>query len=124
MKAQIKMMGAAAIVALAGLTTVAPAMAQGSSAFGLQFGFGNNSYNDDEEGGGNSFFGEPELGMCLTDADIRRSVARQGFTNIYLNVKGRKHVQVKATRDGSIYLLDFNFCTDQIEGAQRLRAAK
>lgn len=121
MKTHISLIGAAVLLAMTGLVGIAPAAAQGSPAFGLQFGFGVDDDNDDDAFG---VFNPPELALCLTDADIRRSVARRGFTNIYLNVKNDKHVQVKATRNGSVYLLDFNFCRDEIEGAQRLRAAR
>jgi hypothetical protein len=34
-----------------------------------------------------------------------------------------KHVEVRATRDGWVYLLDFNYCTGRIEDRTRLRPA-
>lgn len=87
----------------------APAQAQ-SFNFGIFFG--------DEA---SDFF--PERSTCLTDYQVRQAVADRGYTNIYLNVMTDKHVQVRATRDGWVYLLDFNYCTGRIEGRTQLRPA-
>jgi type VI protein secretion system component VasK len=87
----------------------APAQAQ-SLRFGIFFG--------DEA---SDFF--PERFSCLTDYQVRQAVADRGYTNIYLNVMTDKHVQVRATRDGWVYLLDFNYCTGRIEGRTQLRPA-
>ena len=87
----------------------APAQAQ---SFGIFFG--------DEP---SDFFATPERITCLTDRQIRAAVAAQGYTNIYLNVANDKHIQVRATQGGWVYLLDFNFCTGEIEDRQQLRPA-
>ncbi|MEO5805706.1 hypothetical protein [Devosia sp.] len=115
--------GAARVLLMAGLVgvsafaTTAPSMAQ---AFGLQFGSGFTNDGDERDG----FLLGPELAMCLTDAQIRHAIADRGYTQIYLNIPDRKHVQVKATMDGIIYLIDFNYCTNKIEGRNALRAAR
>jgi hypothetical protein len=86
----------------------APAQAQG---FGIFFG--------DEP----SDFFAPEHIICMTDRQIREAVAGLGYTNIALNVPNESNIQVRATKGGWVYLLDFNFCTGEIEGRQRLRQA-
>lgn len=102
----------AAIVGTAALAAAA-AMAQGPGlAFGLFFG------GDDED---RDFY--PERAMCLTDYQIRKSVAAQGYSNIYLNVPNNKRIQVRATKGDWVYLLRFNYCTDRIESRERLRPA-
>ena len=75
------------------------------------------------------FFGDeesdfiPERITCMTDRQIRDAVADRGYTDISLNVAMEKNIQVRATRGGWVYLLDFNFCTGAIEGRQQLRPA-
>lgn len=75
------------------------------------------------------FFGDqasdfhPQRITCMTDRQIRDAVAARGYTNIALNVAMEKNIQVRATRDGWVYLLDFNFCSGRIEGRQQLRPA-
>jgi hypothetical protein len=86
-----------------------PAQAQ-SFGFGIFFG--------DEA---SDFY--PERITCMGDHEIRQAVADRGYTNIYLNVMMQKHVEVRATRDGWVYLLDFNYCTGRIEGRTQLRPA-
>lgn len=75
------------------------------------------------------FFGDepsdfaPQFAVCLSDNQIRNWIADRGYTNVALNVPNDKHIEVRATKDGTVYLLDFNYCTGVIEGQQRLRAA-
>jgi hypothetical protein len=88
--------------------SVAPTHAQN---FGIFFG--------DEPG--DLFPREPERAICMTDRQIRDAVADEGYDNIALNVPREDHVQVRATRNGAVYLLEFNFCTGRIEGERRLR---
>ena len=99
---------AAVLAAMLIGATAIPAT-QGQS-FGIFFG-------DEPE----DFFSERVI--CLTDSQIREAVADQGFTDVALNVKHERHVQVRGTRDGWVYLLDFNFCTGRIEDGERLRPA-
>ena len=86
-----------------------PAQAQ-SAGFGIFFG--------DEE---DDFF--PERITCLTDRQIRDEIAARGYTDIALNVPNDKHIEVRATRDGWVYLLDFNFCSARIVDRVLLRPA-
>ena len=91
-----------------------PAHAQ-SSGFGVFFG--------DEE---SDFFERdyfPERITCMTDRQIRDDIAGRGYTNIALNVANRDRIEVRATRDGWVYLLDFNFCSGSILGRTQLRPA-
>jgi hypothetical protein len=97
-------------VLLLGSGAAIPAQAQ-SFSFGIFFG--------DEE---SDFY--PERVTCMSGYQVRQVVADRGYTNIYLNVMNDKHVQVRATRDGWVYLLDFNYCTGRIEDRTRLRPAR
>lgn len=91
---------------LLGAGAVAPVQAQN---FGIFFG--------DES----SDFFAPERIICMTDRQIREAVANLGYTNISLNVPNESNIQVRASKGGWVYLLDFNFCSGRIEGRQRLR---
>lgn len=104
-----------------GALAVGPVQAQPMSpAFGFQFHSG--TYDDDNSYG---FFPRaPQLAICLTDHEIRTHIANRGYSNIALNVPNNKRIQVRATKGGRVYLLKFNFCTDQIEDRVLLRAAK
>lgn len=94
---------------LLGTAVAAPVQAQ-SLSFGIFYG--------DEE---SDFF--PEHITCMGDYQVRQAVAGRGYTDIYLNVMNDKHVEVRATRDGWVYLLDFNYCTGRIEKRTQLRPA-
>lgn len=94
-------------LAVAG-TAVAPVQAQ---RLGLFFG--------DERG---DFY--PERITCLSDHEIRRTIADRGYRDIYLNVAMDKHIEVRATQGNWVYLLDFNYCSAQIESRTRLRPAR
>ncbi len=100
----------AAVVMLA----LALAISQGAPAQAQRFGL---------------FFGDertdfaPERAMCLTDYQIRREVAALGYRDIYLNVARDKRIQVRATQGDWVYLLEFNYCSAQIESRKRLRRA-
>lgn len=93
---------------LLGTGAVAPVQAQN---FGIFFG--------DES----SDFFAPERIICMSDRQIREAVANLGYTNISLNVPNERHIQVRASKGGWVYLLDFNFCSGRIEGRDRLRQA-
>ncbi|WP_332690868.1 hypothetical protein [Devosia sp.] len=105
----IRFIAIALTALLLGAGAAMPAQAQ-SFGFGIFFG--------DEA---SDFY--PERITCMTDRQIRDAVAARGYTNIYLNVAMEKNIQVRATRDGWVYLLDFNFCSGRIEGRQQLRPA-
>lgn len=91
---------------------VAASPVQAQLGFGIFFG--------DEE---DDFFAPPERITCMTDRQIRDAVAAEGFSNIYLNVPNDGHVEVRATIDGWVYLLEYDFCRGYIEEARRLRPA-
>ena len=100
-----------------------PAQAQG---FGIFFGdepsdfFGGGIFDDDDD----ERSGYPyERMLCLTDRQERNAVADLGYSDIALNVRDERHVQVRATQGGYVYLLDFNVCSGYVEGRQRLRRA-
>jgi hypothetical protein len=98
----------ATALALVLTLSMAPAQAQN---FGIFFG--------DEPS--DLFPRAPGRAICMTDRQIRDAVASEGFDNIALNAPNEDHVQVRATRDGAVYLLDFNACTGRIEEIRRLR---
>lgn len=103
----VKKILAAAMLSVLALVPM-PASAQVS--FGFHFG--------DEP---RDFY--PQLPMCLTDHQIRQAIARRGYSNIALNVPNEKRIQVRATQDGWVYLIDFDFCADRIRGQRALRPA-
>lgn len=103
----------AIIALLAAGACATPAMAQ-SPGFGFGPGF------DDQPG--DVYY--PPLPMCLTDYQIRRAIADRGYTHISLNVPNNKRVQVRATKDGTVYLIKFNYCTGRIEARDALRSAQ
>ena len=94
---------------LLGTAIAAPVQAQ-SATFGIFFG--------DEE---SDFF--PQRITCMGDYQIRQAVAARGYGDIHLNVMNDGHVEVRATRDGWVYLLDFNYCSGRIEDRKQLRPA-
>ncbi|HTO29248.1 MAG TPA: hypothetical protein VL017_11715 [Devosia sp.] len=94
---------------LLGAAIATPVQAQ-SPKFGIFFG--------DEE---SDFF--PDRITCMGDYQVRQAVAARGYSNIYLNVMNDGHVEVRATRDGWVYLLDFNYCKGRIEARRQLRPA-
>lgn len=102
----------AMIAVTALLLAAGPAMPANAQSLGFGVFFG------DEE---RDFF--PEHITCLTDRQIRDQIAARGFTDIALNVPNDKHVEVRATRDGWVYLLDFNFCSGRIVDSVQLRPA-
>ena len=104
----MKWASALVLVAVMGLGMVAPAQAQ---RFGIMFG--------DER---SDFF--PERISCMNDYEIRNAVRAFGFSQILLNVPDSMHVQVQATKGKWVYLLDFNYCTGQIESHRKLRPAR
>jgi hypothetical protein len=102
----------AAMLALALGATLAvapPALADGPH-FGFGFGF-------------NPFFDDDRVPYCpeLTDYQLRRAVARQGFTNIYLNVRHNHRIEVRATQGEWVYLLRVSTCSGLVLGSKRLR---
>jgi hypothetical protein len=48
--------------------------------------------------------------LCQTDRQIRRAVARAGFSNVYLNAPIGTHVRARGTRGGVVYLIDYDYC--------------
>jgi hypothetical protein len=101
---------AGAMATALALMSATPALAQ-APGFGVYFG--SSQENDWKR--------YPQLPMCLTDHQIREAIARRGFDNISLNVPDERRVQVRASRDGAVYLIDFDFCADRIRGAQQIR---
>jgi len=100
-----------ALVALAALMTLPPvAVTAGGIGFGFHFG--------DEP---DDFY--PPLAICLTDRQIRLSLADRGYSEIFLNVPNDGKIQVRARRGDWLYLIDFDYCRDRIDGVSRLRPA-
>ena len=59
----------------------------------------------------------------LTDSQIRKAVAAQGYRNIYLNVADHRRIQVRATKGKWVYLLRVSTCSGNILDRDRLRPA-
>ncbi len=96
----------AATLGLALAATIVPA---GAAQF--HFGFGTDGFG----------FRRPLLCLELTDRQIRNAVRDQGYSNIYLNVRNDRRIQVRATRGEWVYLLRVSTCTGAILDRQRLR---
>lgn len=96
------------LIALTGVSL--PVQAQ-SFNFGFRFGDEQRDYY-------------PQRASCLTDRQIREAIAGRGYSDIFLNAPDRQRIQVRATRDGWVYLLDFDFCRNRIRGATELRPAR
>lgn len=113
-----KFVGSAVVAAM--LMLAVPAHAQ---SFGMFFG----DESSEKQAFGSSTsdrWGEPLFVSCLTDRQIRDFIAARGYTDIALNVANDRHIQVRGTKDGWVYLIDFNFCTARIADVQQLRPAK
>ena len=88
-----------------------PAQAAGPHmTFGFGFGFGDH---------------DRYRPFCLphTDFQIRRDVARAGYSHIYLNQPIGRRIEVRATKGSWVYLLSVNICTGDIVDSRRLRHA-
>lgn len=109
-KARNLLSSLAAAVALAMLFASGTATAQPFSAFGLQF-----NWEDTYEPRG------PELGICMIDRQIREAIAARGYSDIALNVRGDRRIEVRATQDGRVFLLEFDFCNNTIIERRVLR---
>ncbi len=97
-----------AVAALAALPL--PAQAQGTLKFGIIFG--------DEQA---DFY--PRRAICLTNHQMRESMAARGYTDIALNVPNDGRIEIRASWDGWVYLIDFDYCRDRIVGVRQLRPA-
>lgn len=98
----------AAVLGLALVSAAVPA-----SAAQFTFGFGTDGFG----------FRRPLVCIELTDRQIRNAVRDQGYSNIYLNVRNDRRIQVRATRGEWVYLLRVSTCTGAILDRDRLRRA-
>jgi hypothetical protein len=98
----------AAVLGLALVSTAVPA-----SAAQFSFGFGTDGFG----------FRRPLVCIELTDRQIRNAVRDQGYSNISLNVRNDRRIQVRATRGDWVYLLRVSTCTGAILYRDRLRRA-
>ena len=64
---------------------------------------------------------DPAFCIEISDSGLRRRVAEQGFSKVYLNVRNDQRIQVRATRGKWVYLLQVSTCTGDIIYGQRLR---
>lgn len=95
--------------AVLGLTLAASTLPAGAAQF--HFGFGTDGFG----------FRRPLVCIELTDRQIRNAVRDQGYSNIYLNVRNDRRIQVRATRGDWVYLLRVSTCTGTILDRDRLR---
>ena len=97
-----------------GATSLAAVPVQaGSPGFNFNFEFGNGEF-----GFGNKF---PQRLICLTDRQIRRAIGDRGYHDVYLNVPNGQYIEVRATKGKWVYLINFNYCTNDIIDRDRLR---
>jgi hypothetical protein len=68
-------------------------------------------------------FGWRTICIELTDHRIRTIMAERGFTDIYLNSRIKREIQVKATMDGWVWLMEVSVCTGEILETRQLRPA-
>lgn len=63
---------------------------------------------------------------CATNYQLRKAVAAQGFTNIYIggNIGTSGNLEMRATRKGTVYLLEVDKCTGKVESMTALRKAQ
>jgi hypothetical protein len=97
--------------AVLGLALVSAAVSASAAQF--HFGFGTDGFG----------YRRPLVCIELTDRQIRNAVRDQGYTNIYLNVRNDRRIQVRATRGDWVYLLRVSTCTGAILDRDRLRRA-
>lgn len=57
----------------------------------------------------------------MTDYQVRKLIAGKGYSQIYLNAPDSHRIQVRAARDGWVYLLSVNTCNGTIIDRERLR---
>lgn len=100
----------AGIVSLTLAATAVPAVAAGPQFY---FGMGSDGFG----------YRRPLICVELTDYQIRKSVKEQGYTNVYLNVRNDRRIQVRATRKGYVYLLRVSTCTGTILERQKMHPA-
>jgi hypothetical protein len=96
-----------AITASLALMASPPASAQ----FG--FGIGPGMYFGDE--------GEDYGGACLSDYLLRQSLAKSGYSDIFMGLDNDHHVTVRASRGGVVYKLLVNSCSGKILSRERDR---
>ncbi len=103
-----------ALVLSSGLlvSAVDPAQAQVRFGFGIGPGM---FYGDDELPEDNPRF----RGLCLTDYALRKSLERQGYTNIFLSLANNRRIEARGTRDGVVYKLVVHSCSGRILSRQR-----
>lgn len=94
-----------------GLALGASALPVQAQSMQFQFGFGTDGFG----------YRRPLICIELTDRQIRNAVRDQGYTNIYLNVRNDRRIQVRATRGDWVYLLRVSTCTGAILNRDRLR---
>lgn len=99
--------------AVLGLALGAATMPVQAQSFQFQFGFGSDGFG----------FRRPLICIELTDRQLRDAVRAQGYTNISLNVRNDRRIQVRATRGEWVYLLRVSTCTGAILNRDRLRRA-
>ncbi len=103
--------GLVSLVLGAGAVSASPTLASSSSfSFSFDFGSGGAHFND-------------HLGYrhCLTDRQIRNDFRDRGYRNIYLNVARGDRIQVRASKNRWVYLIEYDFCRGRIIDRERLR---
>lgn len=104
---------ALARTAMIGLVVAATTLPAAAASSHFYFGFGSDGFG----------FRRPLICVELTDYQIRKAVKQQGYSNVYLNVRNDRRIQVRATKKGWVYLLRVSTCTGTILERDKLRPA-
>jgi hypothetical protein len=59
---------------------------------------------------------------CMSDYRVRQKFADMGYTNVKLNQPMGSFYQVKAVKNGAVWLIRYNTCSQKIFRSQRLGA--
>lgn len=85
--------------------------------YGFGFGFGAPWY-----GGYWGYYPQPYPGaVCMTDWQVRSSLAARGYSNILLSAPRGRVIGARAVSRGWLYALQVDRCTGAIISAHRLR---
>ena len=114
MSVATKLKGLACLLLTVGILA---GLASGAGAqelrFGIMFGDEPTDFRRDRQPG--------QFYYCKTARQIRQAIESRGYADISLNVMNEPKVQVRATQGGTVYLIDYNYCEDEVIGRQALR---
>jgi hypothetical protein len=92
-----------------------------SDSFGF-FGphFGSGQYDPDGSHFNEGFY-DIRPPDCMSERQIRNAFRDDGYRDIRLNIPRGRHIEVTASKNGWVYLIEYNFCSGRIIDRERLR---